>query len=327
MGNTRRRVKNGRNKTHKKEYYKLEQWNNKFHGFPFNRIFDQDNNDMKVAVVSAPLYKGKEREKLDKIISDGYDVIGLSSYGYYPIFNKDDAAHDSRADEMKDPKMQEIIGRMKGWLHCARNPDFLPGMPKLLFSESDVPFMAHVKPKNLAKKWDVIYNAGSKDVFHKYHKNWALAKKCFKKMLEAGYKILIVGRKKMDKGSEHPNITLMASVEYYSFLDLVEQSKVLFVPGISDASPRVITESIIKGTPVLVNKEIFGGWKYVNEHTGALFTDENDVIPKLNHIIQRLDTGAYNTRKWFEDNYFVDGVPKAGIHLKEFITKHVRPNP
>jgi hypothetical protein len=327
MANTRRKgnVKNNTRKA-KPGYYKLQQWDKNFHGFPFNRIFDQDDNDVKVAVVSAPLYKGDERKKLKKIINDGYDVIGLSSYGFYPLYNKDDAEHDSRAAEIKDPRMQEIMKNMKGWLHCSRNPDFFPGMPKHLFSESDVPFMQSVKPKGLKKKWDVIYNCGSKDVFHTYHKNWDLAKKCFNKMLEAGYKILIVGRKKMDtKEEEHPNITLVEFAEYYKFLDLIEEAKVLFIPGISDASPRVITESLIKDVPVLINKDIFGGWKYINNNTGAFFKDETDLMPKLTNMIQRVDAGGYHTRKYFEEENFVDGIPKAGIRLKEFITKHVRP--
>jgi hypothetical protein len=37
----------------------------------------------------------------------------------------------------------------------------------------------------------------------------------------------------------------------------------MFVPSESDASPRVITESFVKNTPVLVFKNIYGGWKYV----------------------------------------------------------------
>jgi hypothetical protein len=327
MGNTRRKG-NIRNNTRKAKpgYYKLQQWDKNFHGFPFNRILDQDNNDIKVAVVSAPLYKGKERKSLKKILDDGYDVVGISSYGFYPLYNKDDAANDSRAAEIKDPKMQEIIKSMKGWLHCSRDPDFLPGMPKLLFSESDVPFINNVKPKNLVKKWDVIYNCGSEEKFHTYHKNWNLAKKCFKKMVDAGYKILIVRRTKMDKKEEeHPNISFIEFAEYYKFVDLIEQAKVLFISGISDASPRVITEALIKNVPVLVNKDIFGGWKYINNHTGSFFTDENDVVSKLTHMIKRVDKGEYHTRKWFEETQFVDGVPKAGIRLKEFITKHVRP--
>ena len=327
MANTRRKgnIKNKTRKT-KPGYYKLQQWDNKFHGFPYNRIYDQDDNDVKVAVVSAPLYRGDDRRKLEQIKKDGYDIIGISSYGFYPILHKEDCKHDSRSDAIKDAKMQEIMKSMKGWLHCSRNPDFLPGMPKLLFSESDVPFIEHVKPKNLVKKWDVIYNCGSKDEFHTYHKNWELAKKCFVKMIEADYKILVIGRTKMDtKEEENPNITFKSEVPYYDFLDLIEQSKLLFVPGVSDASPRVITESLIKDVPVLVNKDIFGGWKYVNNHTGAFFTDENDVMKNMNHIIKRVNKKQYHTRKWFLDNYFVDGVPKAGIRLKEFITKHVRP--
>ena len=39
----------------------------------------------------------------------------------------------------------------------------------------------------------------------------------------------------------------------------------------------MITEALALNTPVVVNERIVGGWKYVNERAGALFTSADDV--------------------------------------------------
>jgi len=146
-------------------------------------------------------------------------------------------------------------------------------------------------------------------------------------MADSGLKILIIGRKKMDDSSEeHKNITLKSFTPYYDFVDLIEKSKICFVPNISDASPRVITESLIKGVPVLVNKNIFGGWKYVCSKTGYFFNDENDIMEKINKILKKIDEKKYNTRQWFIDNYYKNSVPISGINLKNFINKILNKN-
>jgi glycosyltransferase involved in cell wall biosynthesis len=222
--------------------------------------------------------------------------------------------------------MKEILSKIHGWLYCNKDPEFLKDIPKLLFSESDIPLINNVLIKNLNKEYDVIYNSGSDSEFHKYHKNWELAKKCFKKMSEAGLKILIIGREKMDDPSEeHKNITLKPFTPYYDFVDYIERSKVCFIPNISDASPRVLTESLIKGVPVIVNKNIFGGWKYVCNKTGLFFEDENDIIDNIKKIIEKVDQKKYNTRQWFLKNYYVEEdnkkIPISGINLRNFILK------
>lgn len=53
--------------------------------------------------------------------------------------------------------------------------------------------------------------------------------------------------------------------------DVMKNCGFVLFPNTKDASPRLITESIIRGTPVLVNSNIYGGWKYVNQETGLLF--------------------------------------------------------
>jgi len=51
----------------------------------------------------------------------------------------------------------------------------------------------------------------------------------------------------------------------------MSQCKYVIFPNTKDASPRTIPESILRGKPVLMNKNIWGGWKYVTETNGCFF--------------------------------------------------------
>jgi len=52
---------------------------------------------------------------------------------------------------------------------------------------------------------------------------------------------------------------------------MIKSSNFVIFPNTRDASPRTITETLLRGVPVMVNKNIFGGWKYVNDTNGILF--------------------------------------------------------
>lgn len=52
---------------------------------------------------------------------------------------------------------------------------------------------------------------------------------------------------------------------------VMKVSKFVMMPSTSDASPRLLVESIVRGVPVLVNSHIYGGWKYITENTGVFF--------------------------------------------------------
>ena len=122
-----------------------------------------------------------------------------------------------------------------------------------------------------------------------------------------------------DPSEEHPNITLKKTLPYYEFLDHIEKSKILFLPNISDASPRVITESLMKGVPIIVNQQIIGGWKYVNENTGCFFNNEEDIIEKVNYVLNR----EYKTQEWFVNNYYDGKTSKSNMKLYDFINKFI----
>ena len=42
-------------------------------------------------------------------------------------------------------------------------------------------------------------------------------------------------------------------------------------PNITDCSPRMISECFVHNVPVMVNKDILGGWKYIVPETGIFF--------------------------------------------------------
>ena len=65
--------------------------------------------------------------------------------------------------------------------------------------------------------------------------------------------------------------------------------------------------------PCLVNQNIIGGWKYINDKTGVFFNDENDFIEKFDEIREGIKNNKYEPRKYFVENY---GIINAGKKLK-----------
>jgi len=53
--------------------------------------------------------------------------------------------------------------------------------------------------------------------------------------------------------------------------NFIKSSKCVVFFNTADASPRLLTEALICGRPVVVNSNIYGGWKYVNNNNGYFF--------------------------------------------------------
>ena len=85
----------------------------------------------------------------------------------------------------------------------------------------------------------------------------------------------------------------------------------MIVSSYEDASPRIISESLLVNTPVLVYKDIIGGWKYVNEKSGV-FYDESDINLKINKILK----DNFKPREYYLNHF---GVEKSGKKLRDFI--------
>ena len=57
----------------------------------------------------------------------------------------------------------------------------------------------------------------------------------------------------------------------------------------------------------------------MNDKTGELFTDENDVSKSLETLLNKIDNNSYNPREYFINNF---SVKNSGKRLKEFLYKH-----
>jgi hypothetical protein len=85
-------------------------------------------------------------------------------------------------------------------------------------------------------------------------------------------------------------------------------------PNIIDCSPRTIPECLIHNTPVLVNRDILGGWKYINEDTGMFF-DKTLRTKDIEKFLSR----SFKPRESFMSNY---GMAASSRKLAEILTKH-----
>ena len=62
---------------------------------------------------------------------------------------------------------------------------------------------------------------------------------------------------------------------------LMQDCKFVIFPNNRDASPRTISETLLRGKSIMVNQNILGGWKYVNDVNGILY-DGSFTIEALN---------------------------------------------
>ena len=107
-------------------------------------------------------------------------------------------------------------------------------------------------------------------------------------------------------------------LDYNKFIKQYEKCRFIFVPNLLDASPRVLTEALCFNLPCIVNKNILGGWKYVNEKTGMLFNDENDFENVLKVFQSKFNT--FTPREYFINNH---GPKYEGKQIVQFIKDNI----
>ena len=84
-----------------------------------------------------------------------------------------------------------------------------------------------------------------------------------------------------------------------------------------DCSPLLLVESLIRECPVLVNEDILGGWKYVDQDTGSFF-NLNNLDKNLDFMLSKKN---FNSRDSYMAKY---GYLKTSIRLARFIGKYFR---
>lgn len=105
----------------------------------------------------------------------------------------------------------------------------------------------------------------------------------------------------------------------YMHLILHIKSRFAFLPQVCDASPRVSTQALSMNVPLLMNRNIMGGWKYLRPgETGEFFHDISDFKESLRRMLDnvRRQNSPYKPLEFVNNNY---GSFKSGKRLFEFV--------
>jgi hypothetical protein len=260
-----------------------------------------DDEDSKIFFINRPPTPQGERE-IEALIDEGYYLFGICAYENWPgrVHNPGDGDPIRTYDLFSKNYYQ----RFAGFLHNFRAPgDVFPdAIPLLAMDFSDY---VQVRKRGREKVYDLIYYAGHKIDGKPATVEWSrvikqhdLALALIRELLatEPDIRICLVHD---SFGIDDPRVERFDFLGYREFLDKVEASRVLLVPNLLDASPRIITEALCLDTYVMVNAQISGGWKYVNPVTGAFFEahDGAEVYRKLRA------RGPAGTRAWFLRHY------------------------
>jgi len=294
--------------------------------FPFKNLFDDKGEKLNILLISAPFRTEEHEKKYEEYKQRGLSFCGISSYLDFP--GKINNPHEDRFHE---ERKHDYVKMVDAWLHCFRSPPpnlSQSNLPQLLLAEADLkdPDIVDYNP-NETKEYDFMYvclNDGDgkkcEPGWNWYIRNWDLAKKCLEVMCKK-YKLrgVIVGRENCEFTEYCSGIVkVFPFLEYPDFQKLMRKCRFLFVPNISDASPRVISEAICYNMRVLVNYNILGGWNNVIPGvTGEFFTDEKNVSNALDKIIPNYDT--YTPRDWFKANR---GKKISGAILADFLIEN-----
>jgi len=291
---------------------------------PWVYLYDDKGNQLNVILLSRPFFQSNDESDYKNKVKGKLNILGISSYQEFP--NKPFNPGDGYNDTTNPYNYNKWIKMCEGWLHCFKTPnDYLPSkMKRILLSESDfIDCQLHKENKNVKKKYDFMYichrdssSNCSVDEWVAFNKNLKLAEKCIKILCEKKkLKGLLVGRSGCKlPGCSKKNIRTTKKLDYYELLKTYDKCKIIFIPNIHDASPRVLAEGLSHNLRCLVNEKLVGGWKYVNNQTGEFFKDEHDFEEKIDKILNNYD--SYNPRSDFITNY---GIEKSGKKLKDFV--------
>jgi hypothetical protein len=196
--------------------------------------------------------------------------------------------------------------KIKAICHPFRDESIFPNnIKKYNFSESDFcsSYLSSIKvlnEKELENKYDFVYftmlsNQGihCKGVYMLPLIDY-VAKDLGLKGLVINYGG-IKGEKLKDNIYKKIKKSLQEKCKYFNNLKIINKflspekmcnvmlkSRSVLFSNIADASPRILTEAIIRNRPIIVNSKIYGGWKYVNEYSGYFFDgpEEKDYFDK-----------------------------------------------
>lgn len=258
-------------------------------------------------LLGEPLQSNEQKIIFDKLRSQGYYFVGISSYNSFPFASGDKMIDGKNGMDFFNASGINFINLM-GWLNChnqerLKKHPYPNNLPTIDFVESDLSEVESYYKPNTIKKYDFVYSCQQGE-HQRLWRNWTLGFKCLEIMVyKYDLKIVLIGKKddpyqppEEAKLLKHPNVITTPFLPSQDFLRFVQESKGLFLPNIYDASPRVGAEALFLNTPVLENKHIVGGWHYINSQTGISFDSPSDGPSDLQNFENALNKFLHNVK-------------------------------
>ena len=256
--------------------------------WPFSLVVDELGRSVGWAVVHSRILSPGRQDQFADLRRSGYRFVGMTSDAGFPLEGADDPLDYAMLCE--------------AWCHCFRDPDAYlpPTSPRALISESDftdfLELGAQVRPLPQPAVYDFVY-AGATEGWKREAKNEHLARACAEVLTaELGLRGLAVAATGL---GDLPGVVIVPWMPWPTFLSVLASARFVLVPNGLDASPRVLAEALCLDVPAVVQRDILGGWKYVNTFTGAFFADEGDVV----EAVQRCLVQPKSPRAWFRTHF------------------------
>ncbi len=303
--------------------------------YAFQPVTTNTGEYVNVIMVRSP-YRGTDDEDLYNYYKDEILFLGISSFESFPLQspNPYSAKYES----------SYYLNMFPGFLHMMHQPQehFPSNVKTILMSQSDFnleePYSFGQKQlQNEEIIYDFVYSGGDQDVetdcvgWASYNKNFSFVREALEVMCSDEFNVtgvLVANKNKANtKACTIPSscegkIIQTTFLDQPQFFKYLSQARWAFLPQICDASPRVSTQALSMNKPLLMNRNIMGGWKYLKEGvTGEEFNDIHDFKAQLRKILDntRGKDNPYKPLEFVRENY---GNAIAGKQLLEFITSH-----
>eukprot|EP00804_Cyclotella_cryptica_P000905 CCRYP_001143-RA/>CCRYP_001143-RA protein AED:0.06 eAED:0.06 QI:192/1/1/1/0.5/0.66/3/41/472 len=302
--------------------------------YAFQPVVNQNHEHVNVIMVRAP-FREQDDEDLYHFYKNDILFLGISSFESFPLksCNPFSATYES----------DYYLNMFPGFLHMMPDPEkhFPPEVKTILMSQSDFmldePMRYGERHTNVQKLYDFVYSGGDQDVesdcvgWASWNKNFSFVREALEIMCSPEFNVtgvLVANKNKANtKACTIPEscrgkIVQTTFLDQNKFFDYLSKSRWVFVPQICDASPRVSTQALSMNLPLLMNKNILGGWKYlIPGETGEFFNDATDFKDSLRRILEntRGATSSYQPLGFIKKNF---GNANSGPRLLEFVLEH-----
>lgn len=279
-----------------------------FDSWQINPAMDQNRKPIdKIFYVRGYLNTDESIDSYMHLKANGYSHFCTCEFSHFP------------RDYKNYPDINyDVVQSACCFFHPFKNPyefGIMPETPAFLLSSSDT--MSKEKVEVKGKKYDFLFYAQLPAMWGTDPKDEKYAVKFIKHYCyDDNMRCCIIGRDTFmedHKLHKNPRVDFLGKTKYSEVMKKLAESKFLLMTSDFDASPRMLSESMMQDTPILCATSLRGGWKYINEQTGVFFQKCEDWNYIDRRICDLLDSKTFRPRKYYFEHYGPEKVGRRAL--------------